>query len=133
MALAPADQPPPEYPQAGPSNPHPSSSAWQPPSAEGANYHSSTIYQPPPTTSYANGLHARDLSIDWSNPGTASTLGRYDLEGAAAYALGPIGAAVLLVMEVENDWVRFAAWQVSTTPPPLANRRGWRGSRMGQS
>lgn len=39
----------------------------------------------------------------------------YDLGllAAAAYALGPFGAAVLLVLEVESDYARFHAYQVS--------------------
>ncbi|SCV68757.1 BQ2448_878 [Microbotryum intermedium] len=49
--------------------------------------------------------------------GTETTLGyRYDFEGPAAYVLGPFGAVVLLVLELENDWVRFHAWQVSLAP-----------------
>lgn len=38
---------------------------------------------------------------------------RYDAEAAIAYA-GPVGAAVFLVFELENDFVRFHCWQVRT-------------------
>ncbi|BGP44448.1 hypothetical protein JCM10450v2_000262 [Rhodotorula kratochvilovae] len=39
------------------------------------------------------------------------TLWRNDYEAAGAYALGPFGAAALLVCEIESDYVRFHAWQ----------------------
>ncbi|GAA6054750.1 hypothetical protein JCM3770_000924 [Rhodotorula araucariae] len=39
------------------------------------------------------------------------TLWRNDYEAAGAYALGPFGAAALLVLELESDYVRFHAWQ----------------------
>ncbi|KAK4055174.1 hypothetical protein OIV83_000454 [Microbotryomycetes sp. JL201] len=44
--------------------------------------------------------------------GLETTLG-YDLArlAALAYALGPLGAAFLLVFEVENDYARFHAYQ----------------------
>ncbi|BGP36361.1 hypothetical protein JCM10449v2_000262 [Rhodotorula kratochvilovae] len=42
------------------------------------------------------------------------TLWRNDYEAAGAYALGPFGAAALLVCEIESDYVRFHAWQVRT-------------------
>lgn len=37
---------------------------------------------------------------------------RHDWEAAACYALGPFGAAFMLIFEVENDYVRFHAYQV---------------------
>lgn len=45
----------------------------------------------------------------------------YDLArlAAAAYLLGPLGAALLLVVELENDYVRYHAWQVSPRSIPL--------------
>lgn len=41
----------------------------------------------------------------------------YDLGwlAAAAYALGPFGAAVLLLTEFESDYLRFHAYQVCTS------------------
>lgn len=41
------------------------------------------------------------------------TLWRHDWESAACYAVGPFGAAAMLVFEIENDYVRFHAYQVS--------------------
>ncbi|BGP12426.1 hypothetical protein JCM10213_001969 [Rhodosporidiobolus nylandii] len=44
--------------------------------------------------------------------GYETTTLRHDWAGPLAYApLGAVGAALLLVFEVENDWVRFQAWQ----------------------
>jgi len=36
---------------------------------------------------------------------------RVDVEAAAGYALGPLLAIVLLILETKNDYVRFHAWQ----------------------
>ncbi|TNY19826.1 hypothetical protein DMC30DRAFT_399283, partial [Rhodotorula diobovata] len=62
--------------------------------------------------SYAGGGYA---NLGAQGPGGASnyevTLWRNDYEAAGAYALGPFGAAVLLVFEIESDYVRFHAWQ----------------------
>jgi uncharacterized membrane protein len=41
---------------------------------------------------------------------------RHDWEAAACYALGPFGAAFMLIFEVENDFVRFHAYQVRVPP-----------------
>ncbi|GAA5957643.1 hypothetical protein JCM21900_000778 [Sporobolomyces salmonicolor] len=43
--------------------------------------------------------------------GTETTMWRHDWEAIGCYALGPFGAALLLVIEVENDYVRFHAYQ----------------------
>ncbi|KAI7865849.1 hypothetical protein BDF14DRAFT_1820240, partial [Spinellus fusiger] len=38
---------------------------------------------------------------------------RVDIEAALAYVLGPITGLLLLVLETQNDYVRFHAWQSS--------------------
>ncbi|GAA6002781.1 hypothetical protein JCM10207_007674 [Rhodosporidiobolus poonsookiae] len=43
--------------------------------------------------------------------GYETTTLRHDWAGPLCYLLGPLGAAFFLVFEVENDWVRFHAWQ----------------------
>ncbi|GAA5907568.1 hypothetical protein JCM6882_004413 [Rhodosporidiobolus microsporus] len=43
--------------------------------------------------------------------GYETTTLRHDWAGPICYAFGPLGAAFMLVFEVENDWVRFQAWQ----------------------
>ncbi|KAF8872137.1 hypothetical protein CPB84DRAFT_1967525 [Gymnopilus junonius] len=46
---------------------------------------------------------------------------RVDLLAAAAYILGPVSALVILVLETQNDYVRFNAYQsaLMTTPAVL--------------
>lgn len=46
------------------------------------------------------------------------TLWRHDWQSAACYALGPFGAAAMLVFEIENDYVRFHAYQVNSVMLP---------------
>ncbi|GAA5959945.1 hypothetical protein JCM8115_004468 [Rhodotorula mucilaginosa] len=43
--------------------------------------------------------------------GFETTMYRHDWEAAACYALGPFGAAFMLIFEIENDFVRFHAYQ----------------------
>ncbi|GAA5828256.1 hypothetical protein JCM11251_002661 [Rhodosporidiobolus azoricus] len=43
--------------------------------------------------------------------GYETTTLRHDWAGPLSYVFGPLGAAFMLVFEVENDWVRFQAWQ----------------------
>lgn len=38
--------------------------------------------------------------------------GRLDIEAAAAYAFPPVTGAILLVLEHNNSYIRFHAWQV---------------------
>ncbi|KAI7898498.1 uncharacterized protein BX663DRAFT_524980 [Cokeromyces recurvatus] len=40
---------------------------------------------------------------------------RVDIEAALAYVLGPITGLLLLILERQNDYVRFHAWQSSLT------------------
>ncbi|GAA5858816.1 hypothetical protein JCM8547_005000 [Rhodosporidiobolus lusitaniae] len=75
--------------------------------SNGASFSSSSSSGPYPPSGYAppgsgggtldNGYHTTTL--------------RHDYAGPLCYALGPLGAAVMLVFEVENDWVRYQAWQ----------------------
>ena len=48
--------------------------------------------------------------------GFETTMYRHDWEAAACYALGPFGAAFMLIFEIENDFVRFHAYQVRVPP-----------------
>lgn len=115
----------------------PSSSRWAPPppsttgpsgAAAPSSYHSGAAIP-----SYANGstgfgsgsgatygqtgyapLGSSALQGGSSGVGTGfeTTMYRHDWESAACYALGPFGAAFMLIFEVENDYVRFHAYQV---------------------
>lgn len=59
---------------------------------------------------------------------------RHDWEAAACYALGPFGAAFMLIFEVENDYVRFHAYQVRVRwPSPLVSRVETEPCRRSQS
>ncbi|KAI8083233.1 uncharacterized protein B0P05DRAFT_507858 [Gilbertella persicaria] len=40
---------------------------------------------------------------------------RVDVEAALAYVLGPVTGLLLLILERQNDYVRFHAWQSSLT------------------
>lgn len=44
---------------------------------------------------------------------------RVDLLAAFAYILGPLSALVLLIIETENDYVRFHAYQSALLTAPL--------------
>ncbi|KAJ7597050.1 hypothetical protein C8J56DRAFT_817291 [Mycena floridula] len=44
---------------------------------------------------------------------------RVDLEAAMAYLLGPISALIMLIIETQNDYVRFHAYQSALLTTPL--------------
>ncbi|GAA5997188.1 uncharacterized protein JCM10292_000086 [Rhodotorula paludigena] len=95
---------------------------------------SQTRWQPPPaTSSYQSGAPVDSLGAGTSFGSSAAggyaplstgavhgagsssgyevTLWRHDYEAVGAYALGPFGAAALLIFEIESDFVRFHAFQ----------------------
>ena len=39
-------------------------------------------------------------------------MGRLDIEAAAAYAFPPVTGVALLMLEHNNSYIRFHAWQV---------------------
>ncbi|KDE05032.1 hypothetical protein MVLG_04575 [Microbotryum lychnidis-dioicae p1A1 Lamole] len=111
-------------------------SRWAPPAPSSTSSYTPQAQPPQASTSYQSGAPISSLGANTSfssaatpgfltrswpggaggaralSTGTETTLGyRYDYEGPMAYALGPFGAVGLLVLEVENDWVRFHAWQ----------------------
>ncbi|BGP52656.1 hypothetical protein JCM8202_004815 [Rhodotorula sphaerocarpa] len=114
----------------------PSSSRWAPPppvTGEGAGSlpagPSSSYHAGAAAPSYANGsssgfgpsshygqtgyapVSSSALGGGAVGSGFETTLYRHDWEATACYALGPFGAALLLIFEVENDYVRFHAYQ----------------------
>ncbi|SGY31228.1 BQ5605_C002g01216 [Microbotryum silenes-dioicae] len=111
-----------------------SKARWAPPAPSSTSSYTPQAQPPQASTSYQSGAPISSLGANTSfssaatpgfltrslpggaggalSTGTETTLGyRYDYEGPMAYALGPFGAVGLLVLEVENDWVRFHAWQ----------------------
>lgn len=125
----------------------PSQSRWVPPpplppsgsssAAAAAGQSSSSYHSGAAVPSYSNGstgfgsssygqtgyapIGSSALSGGGGGGGTGTgfetTMWRHDWEAAACYALGPFGAAFMLIFEVENDYVRFHAYQVR--PPGL--------------
>ncbi|ORY90115.1 hypothetical protein BCR35DRAFT_299656 [Leucosporidium creatinivorum] len=102
LNFAPYSDPPPLLPTTRPHQPVASTSSAPYPSTSSSSYQAG----------FSPSRNASATSTGQAISGLETTL-HYDLGllGAAAYALGPVGAALLLVREVENDWVRFQAWQ----------------------
>ena len=46
---------------------------------------------------------------------------RLDIEAAAAYAFPPVTGVALLMLEHNNSYIRFHAWQVSSSVESLPN------------
>ncbi|GAA5972728.1 hypothetical protein JCM11641_002992 [Rhodosporidiobolus odoratus] len=100
------------------------SSSTSAPVASGSSYQSGaavsslsdgTSYSSAPTTHYPGFSETGYAPVGTGggglNSGYETTTVRHEYAGSLAYLFGPLGAAILLVFEVENDWVRFQAWQ----------------------
>ncbi|GAA5912635.1 hypothetical protein JCM8208_004798 [Rhodotorula glutinis] len=120
-------------PYSEPPDLNPAHTRWAPPPAAGPAPSASSSSSPSaaPYEGYQGGASVSSLGAGTSfgssggyanlgatthgaAPGPSSfevTLWRNDYEAACAYAFGPFGAAVLLVFEIESDYVRFHAWQ----------------------
>ncbi|GAA6040374.1 hypothetical protein JCM8097_007584 [Rhodosporidiobolus ruineniae] len=121
------------YEQTPPDASRPALSSWATPShvssaaAADPSYGSSSYQSGAPVSSLSDGTSfgshpsSSAASYGYAPPGAGGgglasgfemTLPlRHAWAGTLAYCFGPLGAAALLVFEVENDWVRFQAWQ----------------------
>ncbi|GAA5981283.1 hypothetical protein JCM10908_004052 [Rhodotorula pacifica] len=70
-----------------------------------------TGYAPIGSSALAGGSGSASGGGGGVGTGFETTMYRHDWEAAACYCLGPFGAAFMLIFEVENDYVRFHAYQ----------------------
>ncbi|GLB36165.1 hypothetical protein LshimejAT787_0304530 [Lyophyllum shimeji] len=70
-------------------------------------------------TSAAGGVGVAEMSEAQVNRWETRYGWRVDILAAAAYLLGPISALALLILETQNDFVRFHAYQSALLTTPL--------------
>ncbi|KAJ8702615.1 hypothetical protein PTI98_001318 [Pleurotus ostreatus] len=110
--------PPPDDPSRGPlsaSSSHPSARAWFP-NTEDTSYQSGGI--PSFNASMTGGGPQVDEEANVNQWETTYGL-RVDVLAAVAYLLGPFSALVILILETQNDYVRFHAYQSALVSTPL--------------
>ncbi|KAF4572902.1 hypothetical protein EYR36_007412 [Pleurotus pulmonarius] len=110
--------PPPDDPSRGPSSAsssRPSARAWFP-NTEDTSYQSGGI----PTFNASMAGSGPQVDEDANVNQWETTYGlRVDVLAAVAYLLGPFSALVLLILETQNDYVRFHAYQSALVSTPL--------------
>jgi uncharacterized membrane protein len=113
--------PPPDDPSSIATTSKPSVRPWFPVHTSSLN--NDTSYQsggiPTFNTSAAGGARAAEEAEGNANQWETRYGMRVDVLAATAYVLGPITALVLLIMETQNDYVRFHAYQSALLLTPL--------------
>ncbi|KAJ7932386.1 hypothetical protein B0H13DRAFT_776763 [Mycena leptocephala] len=112
--------PPPDDPDSSPPASKPAAARpWFPthPSHTDTSYQSGGI--PTFNSSAAGGLGAVEEAEGQQNQWETRHGLRVDMLAAVAYLLGPISALALLIIETQNDYVRFHAYQSALLTTPL--------------
>ncbi|KAJ7169886.1 hypothetical protein C8R46DRAFT_1090416 [Mycena filopes] len=114
-----ANTPPPDDPASLPPPSSKPARPWFPahPSHTDTSYQSGGI--PTFNASAAGGLGAVEEADSQQNQWETRHGLRVDMLAALAYLLGPISALALLIIETQNDYVRFHAYQSALFTTPL--------------